>query len=62
MRFADETATVHTEVLAYDFIDFISDLGGALGLTLGFSFYALFDILKGFISMDLKVKQCMLSI
>jgi hypothetical protein len=37
---------VEKEVYLYDVVSFVSEFGGALGLFLGFSFFAFWDILE----------------
>ena len=34
------------QVIAYDIVSLVSDIGGTLGLFVGFSFFAFWDILK----------------
>ena len=36
----------HNQVITYDFVSMVSDIGGTLGLFVGFSFFALWDYLK----------------
>ena len=42
---------IQKQVITYDFVSLVSDIGGTFGLFVGFSFFALWDILK-----DLAVK------
>ena len=49
LAFGSTTVNIHTEYYLYPFISFISDLGGSFGLFVGFSFFAVFDILKDFL-------------
>ena len=43
--FGDTSTTIRKEYYIYPLISFISDLGGSLGLFVGFSFFMLWDIL-----------------
>ena len=49
MMFGSLTTTVHREYYIYPILSFISDIGGSLGLFIGFSFFMMWDILKEFI-------------
>ena len=42
---ANNEVQVEEEHLIYDFISFVSERGGSLGLFLGFSFFMVFDYL-----------------
>ena len=44
IRFAQDRIIVETEYYIYDWISFIAECGGALGLFLGFSFVSLLDL------------------
>ena len=44
-NFASTTVRVETEVWAYSTISFIAEMGGALGLFVGFSFLSVWDFL-----------------
>ena len=44
--FASVATTVRREVYIYSTLSFISDLGGSLGLFVGFSFFGLWDIFQ----------------
>ena len=46
IRFAQDRIIVETEYYIYDWISFIAECGGALGLFLGFSFVTLLDFPK----------------
>ena len=48
LKFDEAMATMKKEVLAYDLIAFLSDIGGSLGLMVGFSLYGMFDICKNY--------------
>ena len=39
---------IQKQVITYDFVSLVSDIGGTFGLFVGFSFFALWDILKDF--------------
>ena len=39
--------TKRTEEYVYDFFSFVAELGGALGLFLGFSFFMFWDFIVG---------------
>ena len=39
-------------MITYDIVSLVSDIGGTLGLFVGFSFYAFWDILKDLSSCD----------
>ena len=43
-------------MISYDFVALVSDFGGALGLFLGFSFFALWDIIK---DCFIAVRRCL---
>ena len=45
LEFSSSELTEMTEVLAYDSASFVAEVGGALGLFLGFSFYLTVDLL-----------------
>ena len=40
---APETIITETEIPAYDIYNFLGDIGGAMGLLLGYSFLSVFD-------------------
>ena len=44
--FASVATTVRREVYIYSTLSFISDLGGSLGLFVGFSFFGLWDVFQ----------------
>ena len=44
LMLARKTATKRTEVLLYPLTSFVSELGGSLGLFVGFSFWMFWDI------------------
>ena len=46
LSFASVATTVRREVYIYSTLSFISDLGGSLGLFLGFSFFGLWDLFQ----------------
>ena len=52
---ANNEVQVEEEHLIYDFISFVSECGGSLGLFLGFSFFMVFDYLTPIL---LAVKKC----
>ena len=45
LSFGSVVTTVRREYLIYPLLSFVSDLGGSLGLFIGFSFFAMWDIL-----------------
>ena len=59
IRWAEETVAIKEEALAYDLIDFLSDIGGALGLLLGFSLYTMVEKMQNYmlISQNFKLKE-----
>ena len=63
LKFPDNEVTIETEVELYSFISLVSDIGGALGLFLGFSFVMVWDEAEGVIRKmrkywnDRKVKK-----
>ena len=46
LSFGSVVTTVRREYLIYPILSLVSDMGGSLGLFLGFCFFAMFDILK----------------
>ena len=46
LNFAETIMTVKKEVLTYPFTSFLAELGGALGMFLGFSLLMIWDYLK----------------
>ena len=42
------TCLFNYQVIDYDIVSLVSDIGGTLGLFVGFSFFAFWDILKDF--------------
>ena len=48
------TCLFNYQVINYDIVSLVSDIGGTLGLFVGFSFFAFWDILK---DLALFVKQ-----
>jgi hypothetical protein len=46
------TTTVHREYYIYPILSFISDLGGSLGLFVGFSFFMMWDIFTNIIVLS----------
>ena len=40
---APEAITTETEILAYDVYNFLGDVGGVMGLMLGYSFLSVYD-------------------
>ena len=49
--FASTEIIKKKEVFTYPFDSFVSEVGGALGLFLGFSFIMLWDLFKVFVNM-----------
>ena len=45
VSFGSLATTVRREYYTYSFISFVSDVGGSLGLFVGFSFFAVWDLL-----------------
>ena len=46
LSFAKTEAWEEREALIYEFVSFVSEFGGSLGLFLGFSFFSVWDILE----------------
>ena len=46
LDFAGEEVTIEKEVEGYNEVMLLSDLGGSLGMLLGFSFYMLWDVFE----------------
>ena len=55
LSFAKTEAVVEREALVYEFVSFVCECGGALGLFLGFSFFSVWDIFEAFITAWLKL-------
>ena len=53
-RYALASVTEEQDMLAYDFSSFVAEVGGALGLFLGFSFYLLWEFFKECLSATSK--------
>ena len=53
-RFASDDIEIETEVYVYDWISFIAECGGAMGLFVGFSFLMLFDVMVDVSSFFIK--------
>ena len=51
VTFGSLTTTVRREFYTYSFISFVSDVGGSLGLFVGFSFFAVWDLLMDLIML-----------
>ena len=52
MQFGTLTTIVRKEYYIYPLLSFISDIGGSLGLFVGFSFFMVWDIMKDFIVLS----------
>ena len=46
LRWPEKTVVEKTEKLEYDWLTLVANIGGALGLFLGFSFFMLWDLLS----------------
>ena len=57
LSFAKTEAWEEREAFVYEFVSFVSEFGGSLGLFLGFSFYSVWDILELFLSVLYKKKK-----
>ena len=57
LSFAKTEAWEEREALVYEFVSFVSEFGGSLGLFLGFSFYSVWDILELFLAGLYKQKK-----
>ena len=51
VTFGSLTTTVRREFYTYSFISFVSDVGGSHGLFVGFSFFAVWDLLVDLIML-----------
>ena len=60
LSFAKTEASEEREALVYEFVSFVSEFGGSLGLFLGFSFYSVWDILQLFLASFYKQRKKML--
>ena len=60
LSFAKTEAWEEREALIYEFVSFVSEFGGSLGLFLGFSFFSVWDILECFLTVLNKQKKKML--
>ena len=60
LSFATTEAWEEREALVYEFVSFVSEFGGSLGLFLGFSFFSVWDIQELFLTMLCKYKKKML--
>ena len=60
LSFAKTEAWEEREALIYEFVSFVSEFGGSLGLFLGFSFYSVWDILAQVLPVSNQQKKKML--
>ena len=57
LSFAKTEAVEEKEALVYEFVSFVSEGGGALGLFLGFSFLSAWDVFEIFIAALYKQRK-----
>ena len=60
LSFAKTEAWEEREALVYEFVSFVSEFGGSLGLFLGFSFYSVWDVLELFLAVLYKQRKKLL--